>query len=275
MAFMCRNEKTTLKGGGGVKCAKDRQILPNCGGLTPDAGTMPGQKRHPVGRLSRDRKIRTRQTAQQGTLRRSFMVKNNPGSPLARTESPQSRPFGQTGLPGSSSRLPLQTEIGFVSLGRMGIGSAPAIDDLQKSIFHWAHPLHPRLIGSGAALLIAALATDLLYVNTLLFQWDNFSIWLLTGGLVLAALAGLALVLDMVSHRITGIDWLRFSGFTAAALLSLLNALVHSRDAYTAVAPEGLALSALVAAILVITGWRGWSVGALHASRPIISEETD
>jgi uncharacterized membrane protein len=144
---------------------------------------------------------------------------------------------------------------------------------LQDTIFHSGRPLHPRLIGSGAVLLIAALATDLAYENSLLFQWENFSMWLITAGLVLAALAGLALVSDVLLHRVTKIDWLRFSGFAAAALLSVLNALVHSRDAYTAVVPGGLALSALVTAILVVIGWRGWSVGARYPARPIISEE--
>jgi uncharacterized membrane protein len=134
-------------------------------------------------------------------------------------------------------------------------------------------PLHPRLIGLGSTLLIAASATDLVYVNTLLFQWENFSIWLITGGLLLAALASLALIFDVASRRIAGIDWRRFSGFAAAVLLSLLNALVHSRDAYTAVAPQGLELSALVAAILVIIGWRGWNVRSRHTFGPIISKE--
>jgi uncharacterized membrane protein len=123
-------------------------------------------------------------------------------------------------------------------------------------------------------LLIAAFATDVAYAKTLLFQWDNFSIWLLTGGLLLAAFAALALVLDIASHRIAAIDWLRFSGFAAAVLLSLLNAFVHSRDAYTAVVPDGLALSALVSAILVIVGWRSWSVNLRHSSRPTTSEGT-
>jgi uncharacterized membrane protein len=144
---------------------------------------------------------------------------------------------------------------------------------LQGSIPRPGRPLHPRLIGFGAVLLIGALATDVAYANSLLFQWDNFSIWLITGGLLLAAFAALALVLDIASHRIAGIDWLRFSGLAAAALLSLVNALVHSRDAYTAVAPEGLELSVLVSAILVIMGWRGWSVGVRHPSHPTVSKE--
>jgi uncharacterized membrane protein len=143
----------------------------------------------------------------------------------------------------------------------------------QMPISSLGRPLHPRLIGSGAALLIAAFATDVTYARTLLFQWDNFSIWLLTGGLVLAAFAGLALILDVVSHRITAIDWLKCSAFAAAALLSLLNAFVHSRDAYTAVVPDGLELSALVSAILLIVGWRGWSVGVRHSSLLAESKE--
>jgi uncharacterized membrane protein len=147
------------------------------------------------------------------------------------------------------------------------------LQPFQGPISHSGRPLHPRLIGAGAVLLIAAFATDVAYAKTLLFQWDNFSIWLLTGGLLLAAFAALALVLDIASHRIAAIDWLKFSGFAAAVLLSLLNAFVHSRDAYTAVVPEGLALSALVSAILVIVGWHGWSVGARHASRPTIYKE--
>jgi uncharacterized membrane protein len=127
---------------------------------------------------------------------------------------------------------------------------------------HHARALHPRLIGAGAILLIATAATDLAYTTSLLVQWENFSMWLLTGGLVLAAFAGAALVIDLLLHRVRNIDWLRFGGFTLAALLSLLNALVHSRDAYTAVVPQGIELSALVAVLLIMLGWRGWSLTA-------------
>ncbi|HLZ74911.1 DUF2231 domain-containing protein [Phenylobacterium sp.] len=127
-------------------------------------------------------------------------------------------------------------------------------------------PLHPRLIAPAAALLIAALATDAIYWRTLLFQWNNFSIWLITAGLILAALAGLAVLLDAARRRLGAIAWGRFAGFTVAALLSLLNAFVHTRDAYTAVVPDGLELSMLVTLILVVLGWRGWSLRA--APRP-------
>jgi len=42
--------------------------------------------------------------------------------------------------------------------------------------------------------------------------------------------------------------------------LSLINAFVHSRDAYTSVVPTGLILSASVVVILLFTGWMGWSM---------------
>jgi uncharacterized membrane protein len=127
-------------------------------------------------------------------------------------------------------------------------------------------PWHPRLIGSGAVLLIATLSTDLLYMRTLLFQWENLSIWLLTGGLVLAALGGVTLVLDILLRRVARIDWEKFTGLAVAAMLSLLNAFVHSRDAYTAVVPQGIMLSASVAILLLFIGWRGWSVSAPPSS---------
>jgi uncharacterized membrane protein len=130
--------------------------------------------------------------------------------------------------------------------------------------------LHPSFVGAGATLLIAAFATDLVYWRTLLFQWNNFSAWLLVAGLILAALAGLALLVDVLRGHIFAMAWGRFAGFTAASLLALLNAFVHSRDAYTAVVPQGLELSALVTVILLILGTRGWSLRG--AGRVLISE---
>jgi uncharacterized membrane protein len=128
--------------------------------------------------------------------------------------------------------------------------------------------LHPLLIAPASALLIAAFATDLLYWRSLLSQWETFSIWLLTAGLMLAALSGLALFADVVRRRSLAIDWWRFAALTAAALLSLLNAFVHSRDGYTAVVPQGLVLSAIVTVLLLVTGRRGWSLLAARSSTP-------
>jgi uncharacterized membrane protein len=125
--------------------------------------------------------------------------------------------------------------------------------------------IHPPFVAAAGALLIAATITDLTYAKSLLFQWSNFSIWLITGGLVVAAIAGLALLLDVLLGRAGAVNWLRFGLLTAAALLSLLNAFVHSRDAYTAVVPQGVVLSVVVTIILLIVVWHGWAVAATRA----------
>jgi uncharacterized membrane protein len=125
--------------------------------------------------------------------------------------------------------------------------------------------LHPGLIAAGASLLIGALATDIYYSQTADMQWANFSVWLITAGLVLALLAGVALVLDIVLGRAGPISWMHFVALAGAALLSLLNVFVHSRDAWTSVVPQGLLLSVVVAICLLLIGWRGWSVTAVRA----------
>ena len=131
----------------------------------------------------------------------------------------------------------------------------------RQPVFRTRSPVHPRFVGFGATLLIGAFATDVAYWVSDLFQWENFSAWLITGGLASAAAGAVALIFDAVRHRIGKIDLPRFSGFAAAALLSVLNAFVHSRDAYTAVVPQGVILSGIVTAILLALGWwRGWSV---------------
>ena len=123
--------------------------------------------------------------------------------------------------------------------------------------------LHPGLIASGATLLIATFVSDVLYWQTLLFQWNNVSEWLLAAGLVLAAFAAVAFIIDLALRRVWKIDWLRFAGLTIAVLLSLLNAFVHSRDAYTAVVPEGIILSGIVTLILIVVGiGGGWSLAS-------------
>jgi uncharacterized membrane protein len=124
--------------------------------------------------------------------------------------------------------------------------------------------LHPGLIAAGAALLIGALVTDIFYAQTADMQWANFSVWLITAGLILALLAGIALVLDLVLGRAGAISWVHLVALAGAALLSLLNVFIHSRDAWTSVVPQGLMLSVVVAVCLLLIGWRGWSVTAIR-----------
>jgi uncharacterized membrane protein len=103
-----------------------------------------------------------------------------------------------------------------------------------------------------------------MYTSNSLMQWANFSCWLIAGGLVLALLATVSLVFDFVLGRARRIRWLDFGLVGAAAILSLVNVFVHTRDAWTSVVPTGITLSIIVTVLLVAAGLRGWCVTAVE-----------
>jgi uncharacterized membrane protein len=125
--------------------------------------------------------------------------------------------------------------------------------------------LHRSFIGAGGVLLIAAFGTDYVYYTTALWQWANFSAWLITAGLIVTLVGALLLPIDFATRRAGRLNTVSFILVSAAALLSLVNAFVHSRDAWTSVVPQGILLSAASTIILLIAGARGWS---LAISRP-------
>lgn len=124
---------------------------------------------------------------------------------------------------------------------------------------HRRWQLHPFLASIGGTLLIAAFPTDVMYSQTLLMQWSNASEWLIAVGLVFALLAAIGLAVDLLADRRRRISWIDLVLLAVAALLGLLNAFVHSRDAWSTVEPEGIWLSAISALLLLIVGLRGWS----------------
>ena len=116
--------------------------------------------------------------------------------------------------------------------------------------------VHPMLVPLAVACFAGAFVTDLVYWQSVAVMWETFSDWLLTAGMIVAGLAIIAFVIDVVGGRQMRIlTWPQAVGYALAVLLSLVNAFVHSRDGYTAVVPTGLTLSALVVVILVVTAW--------------------
>ena len=120
--------------------------------------------------------------------------------------------------------------------------------------------LHPFFISLGGTLLMAALFTDYMYSCNSLIQWSNFSAWLIAGGLVFALVAVIFLLIDFALGRAGPISWLDFILVGAAAIISLFNVLVHTRDAWTSVMPTGITLSVIVTILLLVAGIRGWAV---------------
>ena len=120
--------------------------------------------------------------------------------------------------------------------------------------------LHRDFIGAAGVLLITAFGTDYIYYTSALWQWANFSAWLITAGLIVMLVAVILLLIDFATGRGRRLNTTSFILVAAAGLLSLVNAFVHSRDAWTSVVPEGILLSAVSTILLVITAARGWNL---------------
>ena len=122
------------------------------------------------------------------------------------------------------------------------------------------HPIHAMLVPIPIVCFVGTLITDLVYWQTAAMMWANFSAWLLTVGLFVSILVVIAGAIDFFGDRrvrAIATAWIHGLGNGVALALAIVNAFVHSRDAYTSVVPDGLILSALVVLILIVTAWLG------------------
>jgi uncharacterized membrane protein len=129
------------------------------------------------------------------------------------------------------------------------------------------HPLHVMLVPVPIVCFVATLVTDIVYWRTAAMQWANISAWLLVIGLLFAVFAATAGLIDFFTEpRIRDLRaaWIHGIGNVVVLVVSVFNALIHTRDAYTSVVPSGLILSTLVVAILLVTGWNGWTMVYRH-----------
>jgi uncharacterized membrane protein len=128
-------------------------------------------------------------------------------------------------------------------------------------------PLHAMLVPFPIVCYVATLATDIAYWRTAAMLWADISAWLLLIGVIFSLFAATAGLIDFCGdRRIRELRaaWIHGLGNIAVLILSIFNTLIHTRDAYTSVVPSGLILSALVVAILLVTGWNGWTLVHRH-----------
>jgi uncharacterized membrane protein len=129
------------------------------------------------------------------------------------------------------------------------------------------HPIHPMLVPIPIACFVGALLTDIAYWATAEMMWADFSAWLVTIGVIMGYLAAIVGLIDFLGNRLIRAQrpaWPHAIGNVAVLILATLNMFVHTRDAWTSVVPWGLILSAAVVAILLFTGWMGWSMVYRH-----------
>jgi glucose/arabinose dehydrogenase/uncharacterized membrane protein len=117
-------------------------------------------------------------------------------------------------------------------------------------------PIYPLLASVPIAFFAAAFVTDIAYAASAVMEWESFSVWLITAGLVVAAVTGVIGLVDFATGRrrhVLAPSWTRVLGDLLAVILSVINAFVHSRDGYTSVVPTGLILSGLVLVIVIVS----------------------
>ncbi|MER9937987.1 DUF2231 domain-containing protein [Mesorhizobium sp. M0088] len=125
-------------------------------------------------------------------------------------------------------------------------------------------PLHRTPMAVANACFVGTLLTDVAYWRSAEMMWADFSAWLLLAGLLVGVLAVLAALVDLFTDRLSGEAgpvWPYLLGSLVVLVISLFNALVHSRDAWTSVVPTGLILSAAAVIVILLVGLLGWSSG--------------
>jgi uncharacterized membrane protein len=129
------------------------------------------------------------------------------------------------------------------------------------------HPIHPMLIPFPIAFFVSTFLADLAFWQTGDEFWGTAAIWLLGAGLVMAALAAIVGVIDVLGEaRIRALNdaWLHAGGNVIAVLIELYNFYLRYEQGSAAIVPTGAALSALVVLILLFTGWMGCNLVYRH-----------
>ena len=122
------------------------------------------------------------------------------------------------------------------------------------------NPLHAVLLAATVPLFLGALLGDLAYASTYQIQWSNLAAWIIAGGMVFTGLALLWAVIELpfrAGARRAG-PLVCFLLLLAIFVLGLVDSFVHARDAW-GVMPEGLVLSAIVAALAIAATWIGFA----------------
>lgn len=131
-------------------------------------------------------------------------------------------------------------------------------------------PVHAMLVPFPIVCFTGAMITDIIYANTAVIQYTDFSSWLLAFGLFMGAFAGLFGLIDLFRNRaadLPTIAWVHMIGNFAVLALALVNSFVHARDAWTSVVPTGLTLSVITVLLLVVTGFLGHRLAYRHVTR--------
>ncbi|HEX2256572.1 MAG TPA: DUF2231 domain-containing protein [Afifellaceae bacterium] len=136
----------------------------------------------------------------------------------------------------------------------------PELSPTATAVAVAGHPVHPMLVTFPIAFLMAVPPSDIAFLYFGDPFWARLSLWLLGAGTLMGTLAGIAGTVELLA--IAGIRrraaaWNHFVAAVVMLAVSFANWTWRLDDVEAAVAPWGLAMSALTAVLVVFAGWLG------------------
>jgi uncharacterized membrane protein len=129
------------------------------------------------------------------------------------------------------------------------------------------HPLHPMLIPFPIVGFVGTFFADIMLRASGDIFWYRAGLWLLGIGLLFAALAAVAGLIDVfgdVQIRNLNDAWLHAGGNVVAVVLELANFYLRYNGGASTASGTGVWISLIVVVILLFTGWKGWEMVYKH-----------
>ena len=120
------------------------------------------------------------------------------------------------------------------------------------------HPVHAVFLAGMLPPFLGALLSDIAYGKSYDIQWQNFSSWLIVGGMVLCGITLVFAIVGLFRGWRDGRGVLYVLAVAATFVLGFINGLVHAKDAW-AMMPEGPILSAIVLVLALLATWLGFA----------------
>lgn len=135
-------------------------------------------------------------------------------------------------------------------------------DDRSSRVAIAGHPIHAMLVAFPIAFLTTLVVTDLVWLLTADEFWLRLSLWLVGGGAVMGAVAGIAGTIELLlipGVRRRGVSWSHFVAAVTLISVACTNwslRLVGGDE----MMPWALSLSVLGALLVALSGWLGGSL---------------
>jgi uncharacterized membrane protein len=133
-------------------------------------------------------------------------------------------------------------------------------DDRSSRVAIAGHPVHAMLVTFPIAFLTSLVATDLAWLLTGDDFWLRLSLWLVGGGAIMGAVAGLAGTIELLlipGVRRRGVSWSHFVAAITLISVAFTNWFFRIVGGDEFIVPWALSLTFIGALLVSLSGWLG------------------